>query len=167
MNDWMNRLRNNHYLPYLLAVVFTSFIFWNLWSLTDSPLEDAERPIVEQKMNSSKAQHTNVKKSLQYPLFGVYLPEGDREIKLSSLNIKVVGVVFSNNPENSHVLVELADNEHKIYKVGDVLPGDAQIKKITNNGLVIWYNNRLERINLPLDELEYNPQESPLQQESL
>ncbi len=59
------------------------------------------------------------------------------------------------------------NNEQKMYKVGDELPGGAQIKKITSDGLLIWYNNRLERISLPSDELEFNAQAVPMKQEPL
>ena len=167
MNDLMNWFRNNRYLPYMLMIVFVSFILWNFWGLTDEPLSDSISQPDKVVITPTTEKDSNIKNALEYPLFGVYLPEGSGEIKASSLDIKVVGIMLANEQADSHVLIELANNEQKIYKVGDELPGGAQIKKITNDGLLIWYNNRLERISLPSDELEFNSQAVPLKQEPL
>ena len=167
MNDLFRRLRNYKHLPYVLIAVLLSFIFWNLWSLVDYPLVEPQNSEVSSQAMPAKSKMLLSNDLLQQPLFGVYVPdEGGTNIKSSSLDIKIVGVVVAEQPSDSHVLIEMSDGKQKIFSTGDELPGDAQIKKITNDGLLIWYNNQLERITFPNNELDFKPQFTPLEQET-
>ncbi len=94
MNDFMNWIRNNRYLPYMLIIVFFSFILWNFWGLTDAPLSDSISQPDKVVVAPATEKHSNIKNTLEYPLFGVYLPEGSGAIKASSLDIKVVGIML-------------------------------------------------------------------------
>lgn len=151
----------------MLIVFIASFIFWNVWSLIDYPLQISDTEDANQVNTPVSAPALPLTQLLKNPLFGVYVPdEESNNIKASRLDIKIVGVVVSEFAADSHVLIELTDGEQKIFSTGDTLPGDAQIKKITNSGLLIWYNNRLERITFPNDDLNFTVQEKPLQQET-
>ncbi|MCC5792882.1 MAG: hypothetical protein JJT82_09800 [Legionellaceae bacterium] len=168
MNDVMSWLRQQRWLPWLLSVVFFSLILLNIWSVTylSVPvLEESVLPLPE----SPQQDKGELLRSLQHPVFGAYVPKVTNEaaISASTLDVKIVGIVYSSTAEESQVLVELADGEQKSFHVGDVLPGDAQIKKITHDGMLIWYNNRLERIELSKEELNFSPPAVPMSQDSL
>lgn len=96
------------------------------------------------------------------PLFGDYVPPlAEANIKESTLNVEIVGIMYSLNAEESQVLIEEENSEH-IYTVGDTLPGGAVIKRIDENEIVVLYNGSLESLSLPKNNLIFNKPAKPL-----
>ncbi|OGV28091.1 MAG: hypothetical protein A3E88_05385 [Legionellales bacterium RIFCSPHIGHO2_12_FULL_35_11] len=100
--------------------------------------------------------------TLNLPIFGKYTPSklSDLNIKDSSLNITIVGIMFSESNTDSEVILRFPDLMEKNYKVNDTLPGGAKIRHISVDGVIINRAGNLERINLPKLKLNFQPRKS-------
>lgn len=89
-------------------------------------------------------------------LFGSYIPHHvkDSDIKQSMLNLEIVGILFSVNEKGSQVILRTPSGQQNTYQVGDKVPGDAVIKRITHNGVLFERLGALERLNLPKETLQ-------------
>ncbi len=90
--------------------------------------------------------------ALSVGLFGRYVPvsASGASIKPSTLNLKIVGVLYA---EDEHDSVVMIAGQEALYRLGDKVPGGAIIKHITPDGVVFERDGTLERLNLPKDEL--------------
>lgn len=97
-------------------------------------------------------------------LFGKYVPQDltSTEIKVSKLNIEVVGILFAKNEKESQVTIKTSNGEENTYSVGDTIPGDAVIKRIMPNGLLVEYNGAIESLSFPENRLSFEPVPKPL-----
>lgn len=89
-------------------------------------------------------------------LFGTYIPPdiSSGDVKESKLNLEVVSILFSDDTENSLVVIRSAGEEH-LYKMGDTLPGEVVIKSIMADGVLVEHNGSLESLRLPEDALNF------------
>lgn len=100
-------------------------------------------------------------------LFGAYVPTNlaDADIKQSMLDAEVVGVMFATKEEESQVIIRAGGGGQKTYVIGDVLPGGAIIKRITEKGVVVLHKGALESLSLPKNELIFEAPAKPLIEE--
>lgn len=103
-------------------------------------------------------------KSLKQPFFGFFVPKSidDAGVQVSLLNIKVVGVLFAMLETDSEVILKIDEGKEQTFRVGDVIPGQAVIKRITPQGVLVERKGQLERLILPKNELIFEPQAKPL-----
>lgn len=96
---------------------------------------------------------------LRWPLFGEYLPKqfGDMQVKRSTLDLQVVGILYSTHAEDSQVILRTASGTEQPYKVGDTLLGGATIKQILADGVLVMHNGELESLSLPKNKLIFEP----------
>lgn len=101
---------------------------------------------------------------LHSSLFGVYVPEdlNQDNVKASRMDLILVGVLFGNSAEESQVIIRTANGEEKTYKVNDKLPGDAVVKRIMPDGILIERHGALESISLVKEDLKFEPLAKPL-----
>lgn len=124
---------------------------------------DHSMPIV----NPIKSTQKILRVILQSALFGEYIPNNlnDQQVKQSSLNMEVIGVLFGKSPQESQVIIRSADGEENVYLVGDALPGGVKVKRITPEGVLFEHEGALESLSLPKNELIFHPQDKPLIEE--
>ena len=105
--------------------------------------------------------------ALQINFFGDYVPNdvGASGVKRSSLNISVVGILFSTDEKSSHVMLELPGHQVKLFAVGDKVLGGAVIKRITPDGILLMHDGVMESLSLPKNELLFSPPEKVLKQD--
>jgi general secretion pathway protein C len=97
------------------------------------------------------------------PLFGDYVPDiATADIKQSTLDVRVVGIMYSLKKESAQVLLQEAGGEERTYIMGDTLKGGAVIKRIEKTGVIVLYKGALERLKLPKNELHFDEPEKPL-----
>lgn len=103
--------------------------------------------------------------ALNEALFGDYVPNNlnEADVKQSRLDLSLVGIMFSEDNNASHVIIRSAGGREQTYHVGDSLPGGATIKRITEDGVLILRNGALERITLPKTGLVFEPPAKPLE----
>ena len=97
-------------------------------------------------------------------LCGVYVSNdlnGDN-VKKSMLNVNLVGVLLGNTMDESQVIIQSANGEEQTYKIDDMIPGDAVIKKIMANGVLVERNGTLESLSLPKNDLTFEAVAKPL-----
>lgn len=100
------------------------------------------------------------------PLFGDYIPDpAMAEIKQSTLNFTVVGIMYSDQKEGSQVLLQNPDGKDHTYLVGDILPGGAVIQRIEKSRIIVLYKGALESLRLPRNELQFEAPPKPLLEE--
>jgi general secretion pathway protein C len=100
----------------------------------------------------------------QSSLFGVYVSndvDGD-DVKKSTLNITLVGILLEHVPDQSQVIIRSSSGEERNYKVNDKIPGGALIKRIMSGGILVEHEGNLERVSLQKNELIFEPVAKPL-----
>lgn len=107
--------------------------------------------------NSQQTKQNEQK--LTWPLFGEYVPKqfGDMGIKQSKLDLEVVGILYSPRAKDSQVIVRTSMGEEKLFNIGDTLPGNAVIKGISPDAVLVMYHGGLERLSLPKRALTFEP----------
>ena len=87
--------------------------------------------------------------NLRGDLFGPFADNNLHNIGTSLLKIGLVGLVFSNNAQESEVIVHTASGRDRVYRIGDEISSGVHIEKITKNGMIINRDGHLESILLP------------------
>lgn len=104
-----------------------------------------------------------ITENLDKTLFGLYLPpEKNAEIKQSRLKVELIGIMYSEDPQDSLVIIKKSNGEEQGFKEGDTIENEAVIDSILPNGIVVKHNGSLERINFQTDELKFEPIPEPL-----
>lgn len=99
-------------------------------------------------------------------LFGDYIPAqlDTADIKKSRLAAEIVGIMCAENAEESHAVIRTGELE-KTYEIGDSLSGDAVIKRILPQSVVILHDGLLESLSLPKNSLSFEAPAKPLIEE--
>lgn len=92
-------------------------------------------------------------KILNYPMFGVYLQDSV-DIQITKLDIKLVGILF--DQPNPGAILKVADQNEKLYSLGDTVIDGAVIKRIRPLEVFLLYNGKLERLTLREAKLTFN-----------
>lgn len=153
-------------VPMLICLLFAVLILWQLSSFflsfyTAYQPESTTKLVVPAKKPGGKQ---SLNPGLQTPFFGEYMPADlkDVSIKKSMLNLEIVGIIFSHNEQDSHVILRTAAGTESAFHVGDLLPGGVTIKRITADGVLVGHNGELESLSLPKNELIFEPAAKPL-----
>lgn len=134
---------------FFLTTIFFIIQLFNL--IKPFPKENNSTPLLSLKHPIILNQNSVV---FNQAIFGNYQPiHSDEDIKQSSLDLDVVGIMYSSDKVNSQVLIRAAGGEEKLYKVGDSLPGGVIIKKINKQTILLLYQGELESLSLPKNEL--------------
>lgn len=96
---------------------------------------------------------------LNWPLFGEYVPKqfGDMHIKRSTLDLQVVGILYSTNAQDSEVILRSSSGSEKSYKIDEKLPGGAILKQVSSNEVLVMHHGELESLSLPKNKLIFEP----------
>ena len=101
------------------------------------------------RLSSSPAHPTlNIGIITHTPLFGIYESPADA-LNQAHTNFKIVGLFFSENPEESHVILRNTQGKEISYKVNAILDHGIVIKHILKDAIIIMHNGTLERLDLP------------------
>lgn len=149
-----------------LIFLFSVLIIGELFSLRFSPV--TVQAIPETPKNKVVAtKEDSVKSILKASLFGVYVSNdlNEQSVKKSMLNVTIVGILFADKIEDSQVIIRSSNNEEKTYKIGDKIPGDAVIKRIMAEGVLVEREGNIESLTLLKNELIFEPVAQPLKEE--
>lgn len=150
-----------------MSAVFAVLLIWDWASgigLFSRLNHEAEGRINISKNHDPRSHQAALQSTLNLPLFGDYLP-GNLDaagVRQSMLNLKVVGVLFSENEKDSQVLLQKPEGQEQFYRVDDRLPDGSTIKRITTEGVLILRAGELERLSLPKEELKFRKSDAPL-----
>ncbi|MCR9192646.1 MAG: general secretion pathway protein GspC [Gammaproteobacteria bacterium] len=109
-----------------------------------------------------------IQKTLGAQIFGDYTPKNlvDLDMKPSGLNLTLVGVVFSPQPQESQAIIKLPNGNARTFSLGDQVSGGAKIKQITPDGVVLERDGELESLSLPKNALTFEPLPKPLKEDT-
>lgn len=144
----------------LISTVFVVLIIWDL-ALGVNLLSRLNRivasDIATNQNQESKAHESTVDSVFNMPLFGEYVPVNldAAGVRQSMLDLKVVGVIFAENEQDSQVLLQKPDGQEQFFRVGDALSDGSIIKRITTEGVLFLRAGELERLSLPKEELQF------------
>ena len=137
----------------LFILQIMSFFRWDGKPNTNPPLMNKHPQIMI----------TNRSALFSKPLFGDYIPNlATADIKNSTLDIELIGIMYSVAKKKSQVLIKDAGGNEQSYGLGDTLPGGAVIRQIGKNRIIVLYNGSLESLSLPKNELIFDEPAKPL-----
>lgn len=86
-------------------------------------------------------------------LYGRFV-ENLENLPETQLQITLEGVVMlPDQPENDLAIISSPSTPAKAYRIGDVIPGDAELKKVMVNQVVILNQGQLQSLKLPIKTL--------------
>lgn len=153
--------------PKLIAIMLLILIFWQIILSVLAISENDSGEYISQISYNQKdttMERPELTAQTLSSFFGEYVPKtlDEGNIQQSMLDIKVVGVIFSEKEAHSKVIIRSSDDMELILGVGDVLPGGVVIKRITSEGVLVGRNGSLERLDLPKHELNFEKPSKPL-----
>lgn len=154
------------WFSFALIIFFSLLIIIECFSLRFSPL--GMHAVTETTQNPPKIVKQDAFKSiLNASLFGIYVSNdlNENSVKKSMLDVTLVGILFADKINDSQVIIRAAGGEEKTYRIGDSIPGDAMIKRIMANGVLVEHHGALESLSLPRSELTFEPVAKPLKEE--
>lgn len=92
----------------------------------------------------------------QWHVFGEYndslanLPETQLQLTLQGVMLAV------DSQSQSYAIISSPSQPAKAYKVGDTIPGDATLKKILKDEIVISYQGVMQSLKLPVPKLSFD-----------
>lgn len=152
----------------LLFSVLAFFCLWlvvcgvySIWAVKETVARNENQTL------STPQQPQKLETAVETSFFGEYIPLNlqNAGIKKSTLNLKIVGIIFSENEKQSQVIVQESGGKESIYHIGDKMPGGGVVKRIIPEGIVISRKGVLERLNLPQEKLKLLSPPKPLLQE--
>lgn len=154
------------WVSFALIFFFSLLILMELFSLRMSPVQAPTLPATSIDIPAENQPGT-FDAILKASLFGIYVSNdlNENTVKKSMLNVTLVGILFADNIQDSQVIIRAANGEEKNYSVGDTIPGEAMIKRITASGILVERNGALERLSFPANELIFEPVPKPLKEE--
>ncbi len=86
--------------------------------------------------------------ALKTNVFGLYVPTQLEmsKVKFSSLQVTLVGLLYSSDPRASEVLIKPVGSRERVFHVGDEIMLGARIKRIMPDGILIESDGELERL---------------------
>lgn len=152
-------------VPKVLCITLILILIWQISAGIGSFFSTAQTSNAVAQKNEIKAEaKNNSNTALNTAFFGDYVPNNlnEADVKQSMLDLTVVGIMFSSNEKNSHVIIRTAGGGEQTFGLGDSLPGGAIIKRITPEGVLIRRNGALESLSLPKNALTFEPPAKPL-----
>ncbi|GEM_PF-1778296 len=153
----------------LICIVLVMLIVWEIVSGI-GVLPRLNQKVQDDTHHSHEAAIGRMGKTTieRHPLFGDYVPSNldAAGIRQSMLNLKVVGIVFAENENDSQVILQQENGQEYFFRVGDELPGGGVIKRITIEGVLVLRAGDLERLSLPRDELNFEAPAEPMSLEN-
>ncbi|WP_131781758.1 type II secretion system protein N [Legionella gresilensis] len=146
----------------IVFLIMASLFFYQVMTFLkqDLSVNVTAQPAI---VNSKQIKITTNSIIFTKPLFGDYIPViNEVDIKESTLDVEIVGIMFSPNSGDSQVIIKDTAGEERTYIAGDTLPGGAVVKRINENSVVVLYNGSLESLSLPKIELLFNKPAKPL-----
>ncbi|MFQ5469885.1 MAG: type II secretion system protein GspC [Gammaproteobacteria bacterium] len=145
----------------LLLILLSYYLAELTWKMIPAEKQAAPLPVVaetgRQAVSPTASKTWNIAK---WHLFGqpsaqkpVSIPV-NQEITETKLNLVLRGIVASDDPNGGGAIIAQPNGSERFYKVGARLPGNAELKEIHPDKVILQRNNRLEALKLPKDSID-------------
>lgn len=149
-------------LPLLATLLLIALLTQSLAQLTwqvlpSSPAEPLVMPRLSNQPNAGRTRNTDISRIAQWHLFGEPpkdLPKALEQVTEAPdtrLNLKLRGLLASSDPVSARAIIADGKGVEEAYKVGQKLPGDAVLREIYADRVILEYRGRLEALRLPKD----------------
>jgi len=164
MGARLRTLGTDRRLPLLATLVAIVLLAQGLalltWQLLPAPeLDDTALATVTPVASSVKTpakQSPNPQQIARWHLFGELQKAAPKpavttmtEAPDTSLNLKLSGVLASSDPRMARAIIADAKGKEDAYAVGEGLPGNAVLREIYADRVILEYRGRLETLRLP------------------
>lgn len=154
-------------VPKMICLALTLLLLWQITAGLISCFTLDKKEVVAQIRvitPKTEANQQSLKVALKTAFFGTYVPANLQEVvvKQSLLDLKVVGIMYSKNLSDANVIIRSERGEDKTYRIGETLPGGAEIKQIKPTEVIVMRNGILERLSLPKNEIIFEAPAKPL-----
>ena len=145
----------------LLILLLASSLAQLSWRLLPQPEQQALLPVTASTTKSAVANGGNNSLVQQLPgwhLFGEVVQQvaAPQPVDLPETNLKLTlkGLIASPNQDEARAIVADPSGKENFYKVGDKLPGNAELMEIHADRIVIKRGGRYETLKLPKKSLD-------------
>ncbi len=150
-------------LVHLLLILLLSYSLAQLtWRLLPEPEQPELLPVTGQLSKLTSVSNSAAGLAQQIPqwhLFGEEREEvvdAPKPVDLPETNLKLTlrGLIASTDPDEARAIVADPSRKENFYKIGDKLPGNAELTEIHPDRIVIKRGGRFETLKLPKDALD-------------
>lgn len=133
---------------------------WRLLSAPElEPLLPAKSVISKPSMSSGSASASGLAQQIpKWHLFGEVRQEvaAPEPVDLPETNLKLTlrGLIASTDPDEARAIVADPSGKENFYRIGDKLPGNAELDEIHVDRIVIKRRGRYETLKLPKESLD-------------
>lgn len=148
-------------LPLLVVLLMIVLLAQSLAQLTwqvlpSQPVEPLTMPSMSAQPNTGQARNTDISRIAQWHLFGTVQKVALKtavatEAPDTRLNLKLRGLLASTDPVAARAIIADGKGVEEAYKVGQKLPGNAVLREIYADRVILEYRGRLEALRLPKD----------------
>lgn len=139
-----------------IAALFGFTLLYTIWSWYDD-WQLAHQSAPKNVVVATTDETTNMITAIpEAHLFG----QTDSDMPITSLQLRVTGIVKTNNDENngsSKAYISISGQPGKIYHTGDELPYGVKVYEITPDSVILENDGKLEKLPLPRERLEFKP----------
>jgi len=136
---------NSTRLPIWLSILIAILILLSLWDFWLSFSTLKPTPSISRDITAIKP----IVNIAELHLFGRY-DVGLSDLPETNLQLKLQGTLVNQQNKNfSIAIISSAKKPAKVYKIGQSIPGDAIIKEILKDEVIIDNNGTLESLRLP------------------
>lgn len=145
----------------VLNILLALLIAWSLarltWSVWPMPAQPEAPPApLSAGPGNAQAVNANSPRLADLHLFGEakeqdLAPDNAQSAPETQLKLSLSGVLATNDKDSARAIIAGPDGEEKPYAVGDTLPGNAKLKQILVDRVVLQSGGRYETLRLPVD----------------
>lgn len=140
------------------ALLFTGTFFQTLYNWHDDVVIIKTHPHSAKTTLGDEAVMQMIQQIPDQHLFG-----SNQALPITSLQIRLVGVIKAVPEALSHVIISEEGKPGKVYQVGDTLPSSGvKIHSITQDGVVLENDGHLEKLPLQRTPLQFQGEPKPL-----
>ena len=103
-------------------------------------------------------KHIAIEALPRYHLMGAAV-QNVKDLPLASLGVTLIGI-FSDSSGQSTALITLSGGNSQNYHVGDQLAANVVVEKILAKSVIVKHNGRLEKLQLPIQPIDFDNQKS-------
>lgn len=145
-------------LAVLLVVVLAYVIARTLWLIADGPqdtIPTADLPRLSLSGDHHQQGGLSESQVDAWHLFGVYHPKpqtgtGDKPVQApeTRLQLSLLGLFQSDDPKQSSAIIAQKGQDAQLYHIGDEIPGNATLRDIYSDRVILSRQGRLETLRL-------------------
>ena len=151
---WINQLPKLASVIVVIAIAFSvTQLIWLF--LFKPPAETSDTALPAIPTIASRPDENYAQSVEQFHLFGtanIVAEKTDVVAQTTSLNLKLIGL-WSTGESDGYAIISSGGNDEKVYGIGDKVPGNATVKAIYPDRVILETSRGLEKLELPREAM--------------